>query len=408
MFSHVATRALKGTGITIRQPGEPREPYDIVVHSERVFVEYALLGSLGFGRSYIRGDWDCDALDQFFCRLMQGRQGKGAGGIPHLIGSAERLLSRLQSEEQRKKRSMAVIAHYNIGNELYVPMLGPTMAYTCGYRGRGATTLEQMQLDKFRLICEKLGLRSGQRVLDIGCGFGSFANFAAREYGVEVVGISLSSEQLAYAREHAAPGTSFAYLDYRNLVRDYGRDSFDHIVSIGMFEAVERADFGVYMNAAFSVLKSGGLFLLHTITLDGGGFDPWLDRYIFPHGYLPSEQEVCTAAITARFECLDVHEFGADYDHTLMAWHENFERVWLSLVGTGKYDERFYRIFRYYLLQCAGLFRARHTTLHQFVLGKEYCMAMGAQDDSVDDREEGEDFDIADPGVLRSFYTPVR
>lgn len=387
MLSHVATRSLEGTGVSVVRPGKPHEPQDIIVHSPRVFREFLLRGTLGLGESYMRGEWDCDRLDQLFFRVAAHGKAHVGGGIPRLLGAVDRALSYLQSTTGWRARAREVIAHYDIGNDIYIPMLGSTMAYTCGYRGRGADTLEQMQLDKFRLVCEKLGLKPGQRLLDIGCGFGSFANFAATHFGVTVVGITLSDRQLAYAQEHAVAGTEFLKLDFRDLLTHFGAASFDHIASIGMFEAVEKPNFDQYMQQAFGVLRSGGLFVLHTITMDGGGFDPWLNKYIFPNGYLPDVHEVRVAASGACFELLDTHEFGVDYYHTLMAWARNFDRAFCTPAHLGEADMQFYRMFRYYLLQCAGLFLAEHTNLHQFVLGKDYAMRWTQNDDPDDDEE---------------------
>lgn len=368
ILESLAARSLRGTGVSIRHAGTaiPREPCDIVVHSPRIFSEYLFRGSLGLGESYVRRDWDCDKLDDFFCRVVQMGHDRGSGGIARLVSDLHRAITNAQS----RARAGQVIGHYDIGNDLYTRMLGPSMVYTCGYRGRGAKTLEDMQRDKLQLICDKLQLKPGDRVLDIGCGFGSFANHAAGR-GAEVVGITPSQQQRMYALEHAMRGVSIENLEYRDLDVTFGKDAFDHVVSIGMFEAVGRKNFDIYMSIAHHVLKPGGAFLLHTITMENGGHDPWLNKYIFPNGELPSEGQVLHAAEMAGFQCLDIHEFGSDYDPTLMAWYQNLEDAWPDLLATGTYDERFRRMFRYYLLQCAGLFRARQTNLHQFLLYKD-------------------------------------
>jgi cyclopropane-fatty-acyl-phospholipid synthase len=271
------------------------------------------------------------------------------------------LLTNLQS------RSRAFIVgeqHYDLGNLLYQCMLDPRMTYTCGYWAK-AGDLEQAQTDKLDLSCRKLGLQPGQRVLDIGCGWGSFAEFAARQYGVRVVGITISREQAELARQRCRGlPVDIRLQDYREL-----DEPFERIVSLGMFEHVGWRNYVTYMGVVQRCLADGGLFLLHSIGSNRSlaHADPWIDRYIFPNGGLPSIAQI-GRAIEKDFVMEDWHNFGADYDRTLMAWHANFERHWPQLAG--HYDQRFRRMWRYYLLSCAGAFRARDIQLWQIVLSK--------------------------------------
>ncbi len=351
-------------GITLNGTGD----VNVTVNNPRVYWRFLLGGTLGLGESYEDNDWDCNDLAECYARLVRADKDKGSGGLPKIITSLAWFFHNAQSK--RKARQVAY-KHYDLGNALYSAMLDPRMIYTCSYRERGATSNPRAQEDKLRLVCEKIGLKPGQRVLDIGCGWGGFAKFAAEEFGAHVVGIANSKEQLTLGRElcKGLP-IELKNLDYRDILKEFGPESFDHVVSIGMFEAVGPKNFRVYMQQAHAVLKPGGYFLLHTIGMAEGGYDPWIERYIFPNGYLPSLEQI-GRAISGLFVAKDVHDIDPDYDPTLCEWHDNFEAAWPALLATGKYDERFRRRWRYYLLQCAGLFRARSTKLWQIVLSKD-------------------------------------
>jgi cyclopropane-fatty-acyl-phospholipid synthase len=257
-------------------------------------------------------------------------------------------------------------AHYDLGNDFFAAMLDSRMTYTCGYWAR-ATNLEGAQAAKLDLVCRKLGLRPGMRLLDIGCGWGSLMKFAARHYGVSCEGLTISREQAAYIRQNREGLPIEAHLgDYRTF-NPAGRGSFDRLASLGMFEHVGRRNHAAYFDMAARSLDGDGLFLLHTIGKNrrGGGTDPWIDRYIFPNGELPSLGEIADRS-ESRFVVEDVHNFGADYDRTLTAWHARFEAAWPRFAPA--LGERFRRMWRYYLLACAGTFRARTTQLWQIVL----------------------------------------
>jgi cyclopropane-fatty-acyl-phospholipid synthase len=238
------------------------------------------------------------------------------------------------------------------------------MSYSCAY-WLHAQTLEEAQRAKLDMICRKLELKPGERLLDIGCGWGGLARYAAENYGVEVFGITVSKEQLKLARERCAGlPVTLELMDYRELS---GR--FDKIVSVGMFEHVGPKNYDAYFAVAERLLEDAGLFLLHTIGnyITSRRVDPWIEKYVFPNGWLPSAAEI-TRAVEGKLLVEDWHNFGPDYDRTLMAWWENFERAWPTLAD--KYDERFHRMWRYYLLCCAGVFRSRQGQLWQVVLSK--------------------------------------
>ena len=331
---------------------------------DRIFAK----GSLGLGESYLDGEWEADALDEFFTRLL--RAGLDQEVRPwRLLGHA--LRARLLNRQTLRRARTVGEVHYDLGNDFYQAMLDPRMTYTCGY-WRHARTLDEAQEAKLDLVCRKLGLRPGQRVLDIGCGWGSFARFAAEHHGVEVVGVTISREQAELGRElcQGLP-VELRLQDYREL-----DETFDHIVSLGMFEHVGHKNYRAYLEVAHRCLRDEGLFLLHTIGKPRSGTptDPWIDRYIFPNGELPAMAQVAKAA-EGLFLIEDVHNFGADYDTTLMAWHRNFEAAWPDFAE--RYGERFHRMWRYYLLSCAGAFRARDVQLWQIVFAKQGMAPLG-------------------------------
>ncbi len=243
-------------------------------------------------------------------------------------------------------------------------MLDSRMAYSCGY-WKDAKTLDAAQEAKLDLICQKIGLQKAMRVLDIGCGWGSFAKFAAQKYGAHVVGITISKEQARFAKNDCKGlQVEIRLQDYRNL-----RERFDRIVSVGMFEHVGCKNYRTYLRVAHRNLARGGLFLLHTIGCSRSvkSTDPWIDKYIFPNSMLPSARQITTAA-EGLFILEDWHNFGPDYDKTLMAWHKNFTRNWDKIKD--KYDDRFLRMWRFYLLSCAATFRSRRNQLWQVVFSK--------------------------------------
>ena len=273
--------------------------------------------------------------------------------------------ARIFNLQSRKRAFQIGKKHYDIGNDLFIKMLDKRMTYSCGY-WRNAGTLDEAQEYKLDLICLKLGLQPGMRILDIGCGWGSLAKFAAEKYQVNVVGITVSREQVELARTLCKDlPIEIRLQDYRDV-----HDRFDRIVSVGMIEHVGYKNYRTFMEVANGCLEKGGLFLLHTIggNLSRTSVDPWINRYIFPNGMLPSFKQLGNA-IEGLFVMEDWHSFGADYDKTLVAWYQNFEDSWDTLKSN--YDERFRRMWRYYLLSCAGSFRARKNQLWQIVLSKE-------------------------------------
>ena len=337
-----------------------QRPWDMQVLRPRVFERALGQGSLGLGESYMDGDWDAQHLDEFFHRLLRARLDREVQPWRLL---AHALRYRLLNLQNARRAWQVGRRHYDLSNAFYQAMLDPRMTYSCGY-WETATTLEQAQEAKLELICRKLRLEPGMRLLDIGCGWGSLMAYAAQQHGVECVGVTVSQEQANWASDRYRDlPVEFRLQDYRTLT-----GKFDRIASVGMFEHVGHKNHRAFMQVAQRCLADDGLFLLHSIGKNERRArpDPWIDRYIFPNGDLPSIGQVGDAA-DGLFVVEDLHNFGVYYDRTLMAWHANFEAAWPRFSALG---ERFRRMWRYYLLSCAGAFRARDIQLWQWVLSR--------------------------------------
>ena len=338
------------------------------MHDEKLYDRIFSGGTLAAGESYMDGWWDAEDLSEFFFRLLRS----GAATKLMGIGIATQIIKSKLLNLQSSRRAFEVgEKHYDIGNDLYERMLDKRMIYSCGY-WRDAKNLAEAQEAKLDLICRKIGLKKGDTVLDVGCGWGGFAKFAAERYGAKVVGITISKEQAAWAQAHTQGlDVEIRLQDWRELKEE----SFNHIVSIGMFEHVGPKNYRPFMEKMRELLSDDGFFLLHTIghSVTTRNLDPWMDKYIFPNGHLPS-MTLITKAVDRRLfgdailVMEDWHNFGPDYDQTLTAWYNNFERAWPELKE--KYGERFYRMWKYYLLSCAGAFRSRKIHLWQIVYSK--------------------------------------
>jgi len=338
-------------------------PWDMIIHDPGVPERVLAYGSLGLGESYMDGHWHAERLDEYFTRVLAAHLDRE---VAHPVRLAIHAIRHRLFNLQNLRRAWQVgEAHYDLGNAFYEKMLDRRMTYTCGY-WEHASDLESAQEAKLDMICRKLDLKPGQRVLDIGCGWGSFMKFAAEHYGVQCVGLTISKQQAAHGQKlcEGLP-VEFRLMDYREL-----DEPFDHIVSIGMFEHVGHKNHHTYFEVARRCLKEGGLFLLHTIGKNRRHStpDPWIDRYIFPNGDLPSLDQIAEA-VEDQFVIEDLHSFGADYDRTLMAWNENFQAAWPEL--SRQFDLRFKRMWEYYLQACAGAFRSRELQLWQLVLSPD-------------------------------------
>jgi cyclopropane-fatty-acyl-phospholipid synthase len=345
-------------GVAVNPERDPK-PGDIRVYDERFYKRVALGGSLALGETYQKDWWFTKMLDVFFFKLLRS-------GFKEKSSTLRRFVSTIFNMQSRDRSARDVHHHYGKGNDWFMSFLDLEMVYSCAY-WQDADNLAEAQSDKMRLIAEKLHLKPGQRLLDIGCGWGGFDRFAAKNYGVSVVGITLEPNQVAYATEYSRDlPIEIRLQDYR----DIKGEKFDHIVSVGMFEHVGPKNYRTYFKTVADLLEDDGLFLLHTIgsNISDNRSDPWFEKYIFPNGVLPSIAQI-GEAIEGLYVMEDWHNFGADYDKTLIAWRNNFIRNWHSLHYS--YSDWDYNTQIYYLSSLAGAFRARRTQLWQIVLSKK-------------------------------------
>lgn len=350
-----------------------QRPWDLQVHDPALYGDLLRRGSLALGEGYVRGLWDCEALDQLFTRLLshpqvrQAASGFATGGRVRAVLSST--LERWVNWQSRRRAFAVGEQHYDMDPRVYAAMLDSRRIYSCGYWHR-ADDLETAQQHKLDLICRKLELSPGQRLLDVGCGWGGLAAYAAEHFGVEVVGITVSAEQAEYCAQH------HQHLPVKVLLCDYRSEQlqqlepFDRVVSIGMLEHVGRLNDRTYFGVLARLLRPDGLALIQSIGAHDTNheLDPWINSHIFPNGRLPSAQQVCLG-FEPWFLLQDWENFGFDYDLTLMAWWHNFDHYW-PLLGE-ELGAEFYRKWKYYLLSCAGFFRSAQGQLWQFVLAKK-------------------------------------
>lgn len=343
-------------------------PWDLHIKDDRFYHRVVKDGSLGLGESYMDGWWHCQALDQCIAKMLTAKlENRIRSNVTFALQALKTKWFNMQS---RSRAAQVAEMHYNLDNTLYRHMLGRTMAYTCGYF-KDTKALDIAQDQKFDLVCRKLNLTSDDHVLELGCGWGGFAAHAATHYGCKVVAVNISQAQVAHAKkEYKDLGITFHLCDWRDK-NTYNAKGvlFDKIVSIGMAEHVGYQNYGHWLNLVQAQLKNHGLFLLHTIGRNdsASACEPWTEKYIFPNGMLPSIKQL-GQAMENGLVMEDWHNFGAYYDTTLMHWHKNFNDHWVTFKA--KYDDTFYRMWTYYLLSCAGMFRARDAQLWQIVLSK--------------------------------------
>ena len=352
-------RIISPAGITI----DGNRPWDIVVRNNHFYPRVFRLGSIGLGESYMDGWWDCEALDEFFCRILSA--GLDKEGIWDWRLALSGLRAAILNRQTTSRSWRVARQHYDLGNDLYQKMLDRRMVYTCA-RWDHAPGLNEAQEAKLDFVCQKLGLQPGMHLLDIGCGWGSLAKYAAERYGARVTGVTLSREQAQLGQQMCADlPVELRLEDYRDV-----RGTFDRIASLGMFEHVGYKNYRTYFEVAHRTLAPGGLFYLSTIGTNHTVrvCDPWIAKYIFPNSHLPSPTQL-SAAIEGLFIVEDWENWRDDYDRTVMSWFQNFEKSWNQLKS--RYDERFFRMWKYYLMASAGSFRSHQNQVWQILLSRQ-------------------------------------
>ena len=350
------TGVLKDAGVTVNGS----DPWDPQVHNEDLWNRIFAHGTLGLGEAYMDSWWDCADLAEFFNRVVGADIQNRIRVTPNLIW--QHFQARYLNMQTMRRSQRVAKMHYS-ETDAYKASLDRRMTGSCGYWPEGVKNVDQAQEAKLDLICRKVGLKKDDRVLDIGCGWGAFMGFAAEKYGADCVGVTVSPDQAAYGRERYKDlPVEFQVKDYREF-----DGKVDHIVSMGMFEHVGHKNFHTYFETARRVIKDDGLFCLHTIGSPDSKetIDPWIEKYIFPGGVLPSITQI-GEAIEGLFAVIDLHNIGPHYDKTLVAWNENFQKKWPEPRTPD--EVRFKRMWEYYLLCCAGAFRSRIIQVWQFVL----------------------------------------
>ncbi len=354
----IIEQLLSETGIRINGAN----PWDIQVHDERFYGRVLKDKSLGLGESYMAGWWDCVQIDELIYRLLKGNLGEKIGG--NLRTLLFFLSAKIFNRQSPSRAGIIARRHYDLGNDLFFSFLDPYNQYSCAYF-QETEDLAEAQKKKLDLIGRKIHLSQKDHVLDIGCGWGGFARFAAERFGCTVTAVNISEEQIRYAQEFCKNlPVKILREDYRQI-----QGSFDKIVSVGMFEHVGQKNYRTFMEVAHRCLKEEGIFLLHTIGSNSSQVngDPWFNRYIFPNGMLPSIAQIGMAA-EGLLVIEDIHNLGPHYEKTLLHWNDRFQKAWTGLVE--RYDRTFKRMWEYYMLSCAGAFRARHIQVWQIVMTK--------------------------------------
>ncbi len=336
-----------------------KNPWDIQIHDRRFYERVFREPHLTMGEGYMDGWWDCERIDELINRVLLARIDQKIRGDWRVAWFV--LQSRLQNLQSAARAYEVGERHYDLGNDLYCAMLDRRLNYTCGY-WKNATTLDEAQEAKLDLVCKKIGAHPGMRILELGCGWGAFAKFAAERYGAQVLGVTVSKEQVALGLDlcKGLP-VELRLQDYREVEGQY-----DAVISIGIMEHVGYRNYRTYMQVVDRCLKPDGVAFVHTIgsNEDVTSADQFSNKYIFPNGMLPSIPQL-GKAMEGLFVIEDLHNIGPYYDPTLMAWCANFDRAWPELKE--KYDERFRKMWRYYLLSSAGGFRSRAQQLWQNV-----------------------------------------
>ncbi|GGD03311.1 SAM-dependent methyltransferase [Aquisalinus flavus] len=332
-------------------------------------------GAIGFYESYEADQWDSPDLAQTLYVMAQNVDGMqqelAANPVVRTVNNVLHAVNKNTKEGSKRN----IMAHYDLGNAFYEKWLDPSMTYSSALYAEPGQPLDQAQTEKYASLARRIDLKAGETVLEIGSGWGGFAEFAAREVGARVTGVTISPEQYNYACERMQRAglndkVEIRLQDYRDV-----QGSFDKIASIEMFEAVGKEYWPTYFGKVRENLKSGGLAGLQVITIADHLYPyyekaaDFIQRYVFPGGMLPSPQIMADQSRRAGLSLVDTHSFGQDYAQTLKTWHESFLHAWDDIQAIG-FDERFKKLWRYYLAYCEAGFRAGTTDVSHYTLAR--------------------------------------
>jgi cyclopropane-fatty-acyl-phospholipid synthase len=379
-----ALAGLRGGAVVLRYPdgrgrrfGDRQGPSYVVEirRPEALWEKLAFRTRITLGRSYVDGDWDCDELVGLFSLIGRNLPRGDDHPVVSLVQRLQRLRPALAERQTEDTARDNIHAHYDLGNELFTLMLDPTMAYSCAIWNEPGLTLEEAQRAKFRLVAEKLMLGPDDHLLEIGCGWGGFAIHAAREHGCRVTALTISSAQAGLARRRVAEAgvaerVAIVERDYRLV-----EGSFSRIVSIEMLEAIGYAEYDRYFATIDRLLAQDGIALVQVIGMPDSKFEryrrtpDWIQQFIFPGSLLPSLEVLARSVARTRLLLHDVEEIGAHYAPTLRAWRANVDAN-LDRIRDLGYDERFLRVWHFYLAYCESAFAIRSLRNMQLILAR--------------------------------------
>ena len=353
-------------------------PQDIIVTNNKFYNMALTNGELGVSESYMYGYWYSNDLYSTIYQLCSNY--KSISYYDFNINDVLSILSRKIFNQQTISRALVdVQSHYDIGNDLYTRMLDKNMQYTCGF-WQDTNDLDTAQLQKMKIIGQKLNLKPGDTLLDIGCGWGYLINYLSKEYNVKGLGITLSEEQLSYAKNEFKNNENVDYklMDYRNIPKNM---KFNKIVSFGMLEHVGVKNYNDYFNIVYDHLENNGLALIHTIgrqsnITNAQATSDFIDKYIFPGSYIPCWEEL-SPIVSRKFFIHDWHNFGQYYNKTLLAWHKIINSKWNEIPN---YNEEFKKMWNFYLISSAVSFELCHLKLWQILISKDCLTKLPRRD----------------------------
>ncbi|HEY9236590.1 MAG TPA: cyclopropane-fatty-acyl-phospholipid synthase family protein [Phenylobacterium sp.] len=364
------------SGRELRLKGvEPGPEGRIIVHDFGFMRRVMAAGDIGFAEGYMAGEWDTPDLSAVLCVVSLNFDRLARLFRGNLLVRAANFVGHSLHANTRKGSRKNIHAHYDLGNAFYGEWLDRTMTYSSARYEHPGEALDQAQTNKYRSLAEGMGLSRDQSVLEIGCGWGGFAEFAAKEVGAKVTGITISQEQFDFAKKRMFDQglnerVEIRMVDYRDV-----EGSFDRVASIEMFEAVGERYWPAYFDKIRQVLADGGRAGLQIITIRDDIFAAYrrradfIQKYIFPGGMLPSETRLKVETDRARLDWTGITRFGHDYADTLAEWGKRFESAWSEIAAQG-FDERFRKLWRFYLSYCEAGFRTERTNVVQLSLAK--------------------------------------